>query len=92
MYSIRDSKGDFYDRIFLQLTHGEAERTFTTIANDPKTPIGQYPEDYDLYFLGEFDNVTGIITPVVPQHVIKAINVPKPRVPKKAENQPQLLS
>lgn len=78
LFCIRDSKGEFYDRIFQQHTIGEAERTFYSLANDPKTQIGQYPEDYDLYYLGDFDNITGTITAMSsPQHILKAINIPK---------------
>lgn len=75
MYSIRDSKGDFFGPILLQNTELEAERTFSTLANDPKTSIAQHPEDYDLYYLGEFNNTTGKVNPLdSPHHVIKAIN------------------
>lgn len=75
MYSIRDSKGEFYSQPFVKNTHGEAERDFQSLANDEKSQVAQYPEDFDLYFLGEYDNITGKITPQdSPQHVQKAVN------------------
>lgn len=76
IYSIRDSKGEVFNNPFLKLTHGEAERDFTQVVRDPKTTINAFPEDYDLWYLGTFDNVTGRFeTLETPQHVTKAINV-----------------
>jgi len=76
LYTIRDSKGDFYQSPFPQKTHGEAERSFATLVNDPKTNIFNYPEDYDLYYLGEFNDKTGKFEGLdTPQHMQKAANV-----------------
>lgn len=77
VYTIRDSKGEFYGAPFTKQTHGEAERTFHQLKKDDKTPIFQYPEDFDLYYIGEFDNLTGKLTGIdTPQHMIKAVNLP----------------
>ena len=77
VYSVRDSKGEVFLQPFLQKTHGEAERNFKTAAMDDKSSINKYPEDFDLYFLGEFDDVEGKIIPLdSPQHLIKAANIP----------------
>lgn len=79
MYSIHDSKGEVYNQPFFMLTHGEAERSFRTLANDPKSSINDYPEDYDLYYLGDFDETTGQLAPLnSPQHVLKATAARKP--------------
>lgn len=78
MYSIRDSKGEVFHPPFLQLTHGEAERFFTKVANDFKTTISEFPEDYDLYYLGTFDDVSGKVeTLPTPQHMLKGVHVAK---------------
>lgn len=78
MYSVRDSKAEVYNVPFYFQTHGEAERSFTQVANDPKTNINQFPEDFDLYHLGTYDQITGIMTPLqTPQHMLKAIAVVK---------------
>jgi len=74
IYTIRDSKGEFYGPPFFQKTHGEAERSFHTLVNDPKSNVNTYPEDFDLYHLGEYDDQTGKIRPLdTPSHIIKAI-------------------
>lgn len=76
VYSIRDAKGEVYNTPFFQKTHGEAERSFKQVSNDEKTFIFQYPEDYDLYYLGQFDDQTGVFEPLAtPQHMLKAVAV-----------------
>lgn len=78
MYSIRDSKGEIFNPPFYKKTHGEAERDFTTLCNDDKSMPSQYPDDFDLYFIGKYDDNTGKIFPLdTPQHITKAVNVLK---------------
>lgn len=76
MYSIRDSKGEIYMQPFFQKTHGEAERSFQQLANDEKTTVCKFPEDFDLYYLGTYDDQTGRMSSLdTPQHIIKAVNL-----------------
>ncbi|MGE0175404.1 MAG: phage ORF5 protein [Oligoflexales bacterium] len=76
VYSIRDSKAQVFHPPFFQKTHGEAERSFKELANDNKNFIGKYPEDYDLYYLGEYDDNGGLLMPIdTPQHITKAVQV-----------------
>jgi len=56
MFSIRDIKGECFNPPFFSRTHGDAERSFTRLALDPQSTISQFPEDYDLYFIGEYDD------------------------------------
>jgi len=75
IYSIRDSKSEVYNQPFYKKTHGEAERDFRSLVNDEKSTINKYPEDFDLYYLGDYDDNTGKLqTNDSPQHVIKAVN------------------
>lgn len=79
MFSIRDTKAEAYSPPFCKMTHGEAERDFTSLANDSKTNVGAYPEDYDLFYVADYCDVTGKVTPLdTPQHISKAINVKRP--------------
>jgi len=74
VYSIRDTKSETFAPPFLQKTNGEAERSFRQLANDEKSQICRYPEDYDLYLLGEYDDNTGKLSPFdTPQHQVKAV-------------------
>lgn len=76
LFTIRDSKAEIYNASFQAHTHGEAERNFKRLANDTKTSIGQNPEDFDLYYLGTFDDIAGKHDLLqTPQHVVKALNL-----------------
>lgn len=73
MYSIRDAKGEIFNPPFYKGTHGEAERDFDKLCRDEKSMPYQYPEDYDLYYLGIYDDQTGRIESLAtPQHIVKA--------------------
>jgi len=77
-YSIRDAKAEVFNTPFFQKTHGEAERNFQQLVKDGKSMVAQYPEDYDLYYLGTYDDQTGTIDPLdTPQHITKAVTVNK---------------
>ena len=75
IYSVRDSKGEIYNTPFFAKTHAEAERMFRGVANDTKSMIAQFPEDFDLYFVGEFDDSSGNLKKLdTPHHIAKAIS------------------
>jgi len=59
--AIKDQKADYFLDPMVTKTIGEAERSFTQIANDPKTLLYTNPEDFVLYHLGEFNVLTGQI-------------------------------
>lgn len=76
VYSIRDAKGEIYNLPFFKNTHGEAERDFSAVCRDKNSMPGQFPEDFDLYYLGEFCDQSGTFKALdTPQHIIKAISV-----------------
>lgn len=75
MFSVRDQKSELFNVPFFKSTHGEAERDFRTLCQDEKSVVARYPEDFDLYYLGEYDDNSGKFQPVdTPQHVVKAVN------------------
>lgn len=74
MYSIRDQKAEIFNIPFFKKTHGEAERDFTELVRDEKSMPAKYPEDYDLYFVGTYDDQTGVTDSLdTPQHMAKAV-------------------
>lgn len=76
LFTIKDSKAEIYNFPFPALTHGEAERNFKTLVDDPKTQISKYPEDFDLYYVGDFDDVEGKFSLLpTPQHIQKAAHL-----------------
>jgi len=74
VYSIRDQKVQIFNQPFMAHTHGEAERNFQRLVKDDKSMLNQFPEDYDLYYLGTYDDHTGIHSSLdTPQHIQKAV-------------------
>jgi len=73
MYSIRDSKAQIFHIPYFNNTHGEAERNFSELVKDEKSMISKYPDDYDLYHVGTYDDQTGLVESLdTPQHMLKA--------------------
>ena len=79
-YSIRDLKGEMFNPPFYQKTHGEAERTFRTLVSDEKSTLHKYPEDFELFCLGEFNDQTGRFQSLEsPQAIIHGLEAKQPR-------------
>lgn len=76
MYAIRDSKAEAFHPPFYKGTHGEAERDFRNLINDSQSQPSKYPEDFDLYYVGEWDRLSGKVQPLdTPQHIIKGVQL-----------------
>lgn len=76
IFTIRDTKAEMYNTPFFQKSVGEAERNFKTLVNDSKSTVSQYPEDFDLYYIGDYDDLTGKINELpAPSHVAKAVQL-----------------
>lgn len=75
-FSIRDQKANVFNTPWFQKSHGEAERNFMELTRDEKSMVAKYPDDFDLYYIGEYDDQTGILLPLdTPQHVVKAVQI-----------------
>lgn len=75
VYAIRDQKTEFYNRPFYCHTHGEAERNFKHLVQDQNSVVSKNPEDYDLWYLGTFNDQDGKLDPCpAPEHIINAQN------------------
>jgi hypothetical protein len=61
LYTVYDSKAAWYRQPFYARTRGEAIRAFEEAANDKQTQVGLHPEDFVLYEVGAFDDLTGQI-------------------------------
>lgn len=62
VYSIYDEKAQAYLPPFYFDHHGQALRAFQSSLKDKNSNISQYPEDYSIYHLGEFNKVSGKFT------------------------------
>lgn len=75
VFSIRDSKAEVFNTPFFQKTVGEAERNFANLVSDEKSTVSKWPEDFDLYFVGEYDDQNGCFSRLdTPQHIAKGVN------------------
>lgn len=59
LYSVRDVKAEYYGNPFSARNAAEATRSFQQLAEDVKTQVNRYPEEFELWELGAFDVETG---------------------------------
>lgn len=64
LYTIRDIKADFHMPPFTARTKGEAIRMLQATLNDPNHQFSKFPDDYQLHFVGIFNETTGVIEPL----------------------------
>lgn len=70
LYTVFDVRAEMYGPPISVAHEVEAKRAFTQIVNEPGTPVSQYPEDFKLVFIGEFNDATGVISGVpVPETI-----------------------
>lgn len=74
MYSVLDLKTGCFSHPFYEVTNGSAVRAFVDTAQNKDHPFNKHPEDYQLYYIGEFRDDTGSIVCVVPELLMAAIN------------------
>lgn len=71
VFAIRDAKaGAFATDPMCAPSRGVAERAFRERVNDPEYPFAKWPGDYELWFLGEFNPVTGVIEGIQPEFAV----------------------
>lgn len=66
LFAIYDRKASIYMAPFVARSTIDATRQIVASFRDPQmrdTPVGQHPEDFDLFHVGSFDDETGRITP-----------------------------
>jgi hypothetical protein len=63
VYSIRDTKAEAFNRPFYTINDALAQRIISD-SMQQDTSLSQHAADYSIYYLGEFDDSNGIITPL----------------------------
>lgn len=66
VFSLHDSKVGSFGVPFFQASIGQAVRSVTELCSDPQSLISRYPGDFALFYLGQWDDLTGAYTPNVP--------------------------
>jgi len=78
MFAIRDNKVSAYGRPFCEQNEILASRALSVAVKDTATQLSHFPEDFDLYLLGEFDDISGVLTPETPpKFVVGAVSLKK---------------
>ncbi len=75
---VLDEKAEAYGHPFFVPALGIALRMFSDWAGDKNTAVGLHPEDYRLYRIGTFDQVSGVLeheqVPVFLQNANNLVN------------------
>lgn len=61
LYSVYDSKTEDFSPPFLAPTDGAAIRMFSDTVNKPGSQLYEHPEDFCLFFVGEWDSSNGML-------------------------------
>lgn len=70
LYSIYDVKANFFSSLMTVRAERDAVIEFEAIRSNPKSTIHQYPDDFLLMRVGQFDSSNGQLVQLeVPQHV-----------------------
>lgn len=72
IYAIFDEAIESYGQPIFTRTAGQALRSFSDEVKNPESPFNKHPEDYSIYYMGEFNEQTGIITPADPTRLARA--------------------
>lgn len=59
VFAVRDNKAGMYHVPFCAQNAVIAARMLNQAVNDPNTQLSMFPEDFDLFQVGEFDDVAG---------------------------------
>lgn len=81
VYTINDSKAEFYQSPFFARTNDEAKRLFAQAVNDVSSKnnqLAQSPSDFTLFGVGSFDEVTGLVTAITPSSLGNGLEFKKP--------------
>jgi len=62
VFTLYDSAAEAYDPPHFIRSTGEAVRLFSNAVKDPQTKVAKHPDDYTLFEIGEFDELTGQIS------------------------------
>lgn len=59
LFAVMDKKVASYQNPFFALANGQAMRSFGDSVQAKDSPLSMHPEDYELYHIGDFDQISG---------------------------------
>lgn len=73
LFTVRDNKAGTYGQPFALANRNVALRTLSGWVRNPESFISQYPDDFELFEVGDFDQMSGKLIPLpVPDYVGRA--------------------
>lgn len=66
IFAVFDTKAQAFNSPFFMMNEGMAIRGFSDAVNNKENAIGQHPEDYTLFRIGDYNDENGAITPEAP--------------------------
>lgn len=73
IYCIRDAKTTFLTPT-VDLNDQSAMRNFAHATMQSNNLFNSHPQDYSLFRIGTFDSESGIIEPIVPEHIAEGVS------------------
>lgn len=64
IFAAYDSRVKAFMAPFTALHVGQVHRSWEETCNDGKSLMSKHPADFSLYQVGEFDETTGVVTPL----------------------------
>lgn len=75
IYCVFDVKSGMYGVPFFQPVEAVAKRLFSDLSNDVTTMVGTHPEDFSLYYIGDYEVTSAVITPVPRRLICTALEL-----------------
>ena len=76
MYAVYDKKAKAYMTPFFQHNNAMAQRAFEGSCKNPDSMMKSHPEDFSLWYLGEFEDTTGEIgNDYGPENICDAVKI-----------------
>ena len=70
IFTIYDNIAKAYQNPIYSLNQGAAVRIFSEAINDESTYLAKSPQDFILYYIGEYEEQSGCITSDIPRKII----------------------
>jgi len=76
-YSIRDVRVEAYNRPSFVQNENVMRRSVEEALMSESHAFAFHPEDFQVFYIGEFDDQTGKFEPVAPEHVFNVVDCKK---------------
>lgn len=81
-YTLHDVKARVYSPPFFTHNDDLAKRMIADLLEDKNTSVARHPADFKLYWIGHFDDLTGILQPLLSiTHVADCVSLLPPQQP-----------